>query len=79
MIPASPLRIHGAALQQTKARLPGEPREEGGIHYSELSWGEYQLLCARLRDGKPGWGGGRGGYEGITKITKKNPESRGED
>lgn len=43
MIPASPHWIHRTANER---RLPGEPRREGGIHYTVQTWEKYQLLCA---------------------------------
>lgn len=69
MIPASPLWIHGAAVQQAKA----SPRGSAGGGRASLHRPEERttssLHLMLFTDGKPG--GGRGGDEGITKITKK--------
>lgn len=71
MIPASPLWIHRAAVQQTNSISQGNHgRKEGFITQSRPEKNTRSSVHLMLfSDGKPG--GGRGGYEGITKITKK--------
>ncbi len=69
MIPASPLRIHRAAVQETSTVSQGKQQKKGGIHYTLQASGNTQLLCAYcIIQWCKTWGGLWGHY---TKITEK--------